>query len=245
MQEDNMALLSRVAAGDRAALSTLVCANLGLVKTIVMRFRGRGAEYEDLVQIGTIGMIRAARSYDPAYETAFSTYAVPLIIGEIRRFLRDDGMVKVSRTTKRQGVEILAARERFEAEHGRTPSTSELAALCGCSEAELVYALDAVSPVGSLSEPVGEEGAGQTLGELIAAEENEIERVTDRIALAEAIAALSPLQRELVYLRYERELSQTETGELLGMTQVQVSREEKRTLRRLRELLCGGDVVHA
>ena len=236
MQQQNAGLLRQVAEGDKTALSSLVCANLGLVKTIALRFLGRGAEYEDLVQIGTIGMIKAARSYDAEYETAFSTYAVPLIIGEIRRFLRDDGMLKVSRSTKRQGVQILAAREQFAAKHGREPSVSELSVLCDMSQAELVYALDAVSPVGSLSEPVGDD-EGTTLGAMLPDKENNIEKMTDHIALTEAIAQLSPLQKQIVALRYRRELSQAQTGAILGMTQVQVSREEKRMLARLREML--------
>ena len=237
MQNQNAELLVQVAEGDKAALTTLICNNLGLVKTIVLRFVGRGAEYEDLVQIGTIGMIKAARSYDPSYETTFSTYAVPLIIGEIRRFLRDDGMIKVSRSTKRQGVQILAAKEAFATKNGRDPTVGELSTLCGMSQAELVYALDAVSPVGSLSEPVGEEEGGTTIGAMLADGENLIERTTDRIALTEAIKRLSPLHKQLVYLRYQKELSQAQTGERLGMTQVQVSREEKRMLTRLREML--------
>lgn len=237
MQEENAALLEQVAAGDKAALGALVSANLGLVRTIALRFRGRGTEFEDLVQIGTIGMLKAARSFDASYGTVFSTYAVPLIIGEIRRFLRDDGMLKVSRSTKRQGVEILAAREAFEKEHGREPTVAELAVQAGLSPAELVYALDAVSPVASLSAPVGEEEGGATICTMLADGEDTIEKTTDHIALAEAVKKLSPLQQELVKLRYRRELSQAETGARLGMTQVQVSREEKRTLLRLRELL--------
>ena len=165
--------------GDNQALDELVRLNLGLVKSLALRFRdrslcgGRAVEYEDLVQIGTIGMIKAASSYDPSYGTAFSTYAVPLIIGEIRRFLRDDGLLKVGRMTKKIGADIARRREEFIAEHGREPHVSELA----------------------------------------------------------------ELWQKIIHLRFERELSQQQTGRILGLSQVKISREEKKILNRLRSAL--------
>ncbi len=236
MQASNQQLLERVQAGDAEAFEHLIVQNMGLVKGIALRFCGRGTDYEDLVQIGTIGMMKAARSFDPGYGTVFSTYAVPLIIGEIRRSLRDDGILKVSRSVKQSGSRILREKELFCRAYGREPRTSELAQRCGMSEEELVYALEAVSPIRSLEEPVGEE-EGMTLEHMVADPTNEIERLTERIALRQAIATLTPTQQRIVELRYGKELSQEQTGQLLGMTQVKISREEKKIMLALRALL--------
>lgn len=238
----NAELLAQVASGDESALDELVTLNLGLVKSLALRFRdrslcgGRAVEYEDLVQIGTIGMIKAARSFDPSYGTAFSTYAVPLIIGEIRRFLRDDGLIKVGRATKKAGADIARRREEFLTEHGREPRVSELAELCGLPEAEVVYALEAVGTVRSLSEPSGDDES-LTLESTLSEQTGEIESATDKIALGEAVADLPELWRKIVYLRFGRELSQQQTGRILGLTQVKISREEKKILDRLRSVL--------
>ena len=233
LYEENPALLRLAKEGDERAFEELVNRNMGLVKRIALRFRDRGTEYEDLVQIGVIGMIKAIRSFDPDYGTAFSTYAVPLIIGEIRRHLRDDGMIKVGRGIKKAGSEVMRERERFMAEMGREPRTLELAERCGMTAEELVYALEAVTPVRSLSEPQGEEDSA-TLEQTLAQKEDDIERITDRIALNQAITQLPPTQRQLVILRYFKGLSQQQTGNILGMTQVKVSREEKKIMEKLR-----------
>lgn len=238
----NAELLALVAEGDNEALGELVTFNMGLVKSLALRFRdrslcgGRAVEYEDLIQIGTIGMIKAARSYDPSYNTAFSTYAVPLIIGEIRRFLRDDGLIKVGRTVKKTGADIGRKREEFVTEHGREPRISELAELCGLPEEEVVYALEAVATVRSLSEPAGEDD-GLTLESTLSEHSVEIDTATDKIALNEAVSGLPELWRKIVYLRFARELSQQQTGRILGMTQVKISREEKKIMDRLRSAL--------
>ncbi len=231
----NNELLRRIKEGDNKALDELVENNMGLVKSIVRRFVDRGCEFEDLLQIGTMGMIKAARSFDFGYSTVFSTYAVPLIIGEIRRFLRDDGMVKVSRTLKRDGACVMKHREDFMRDNGREPRVEELATLCGMTVENVVTALEAVSPIASLSEPVGEDG--MTLDGIIAADENEIDIATDRIALFEAIRELPTMQRQIITLRYMRELSQQQTGDILGLSQVKVSREEKKILEKLRKAL--------
>ncbi len=238
MQQSNRQLLLQLQAGDNEAFDTLILQNLGLVKRIALRFCGRGCDYEDLVQIGTIGMMKAARSFDLSYETAFSTYAVPLIIGEIRRSLRDDGMIKVSRSLKSEGSRILREKEAFLKECGREPRTSELAQRCGISEEDLVYALEAVTPMRSFEEPIGDED-GMTLESVLSDGSGEMEKLTERIALKEAIATLTDTQKQVLQLRYERELSQQQTGKLLGMTQVKISREEKKILLALRKFLSG------
>ncbi len=231
----NAQLLEKVAAGDREAFDTLIAKNIGLVRNVALRFCGRGVEYEDLVQIGSIGMMKAARSFDPAFGTVFSTYAVPLIIGEIRRCLRDDGIIKVSRTLKQQGGRILHEREAFCKQYGREPHLSELAARCGMEQADMMEALNAVSPVRSMEDPVGEDGA--TLGSLLFDPTDEVERSTDHMALTQTIRTLPKEQQQLLYLRYTKEFSQQRTGEILGMTQVKVSREEKKAIAALRKAL--------
>lgn len=232
---DNNLLIAKLKDGDNSALDEIVSANMGLVRSIALRFRDRGTEYEDLVQIGSIGLMRAARSFDFSYGTMFSTYAVPLIIGEIRRFLRDDGMIKVSRSLKSKGAAAMRAREKFIAENGREPSIGELSGICGVTEEELVASVEAVSPIHSLSESVGDNST--TLENFIADNDNAIDSLTDNIALHEALTALTPFQRQIVELRYFKELSQQKTGALLGITQVKVSREEKKILEILRKNL--------
>ena len=235
--EKNALLIEAYQNGDNNALEELVCENIGLVKNIARRFYGRGTEYEDIVQIGTIGMIKAAKSFDAARGTVFSTYAVPLIIGEIRRFLRDDGIIKVSRDVRKKGSAILHAKEEFQKEHLRDPKISELAEICGFSQEEIIYALDAVGPVSSLQESIGGDKDSATIEEMTASDTNEIENVIDNIALREAISHLPKLQQEIIRLRFYKELSQQQTADILGLTQVKVSREEKKIFAFLRKEL--------
>ena len=218
-----------------AATATLLNENMGLVRTAALRFRDRGIEFEDLMQIGTIGMLRAIRTFDLSRDTAFSTFAVPLIVGEIRRNLRDDGMIHVSRTTKQLAADLLRRRQDFTAREGREPSVNELAALVGLSTEEVAMALAATAPVASLSEKVFEDDKGE-LGERITDDEsgNEPAILTDRIALSEAISRMPPLWRKIVLLRYFRNRTQQQTADFLGLTQVKVSREEKKILTFLR-----------
>ena len=231
--ERNAELLERVQMGDGEAEAALVEENLGLVRNVARRFLDRGTEYEDLVQIGTIGMIKAIRSFDLSRGTTFSTYAVPLIVGEIRRHLRDDGIIKVSRTYRRIGVALMNAQNRIRSEEGRDPTIGELAELCGVAPEEAAIALDAIAPVASLSETVyGEEGI--TLEGTIADEDNDIEKAADRIALSQAISRMQPLWQKIVLLRYYRDMTQQQTAERLGLSQVKVSREEKKIMEFLR-----------
>lgn len=233
---DNFELIRKIQNGDSEALEELVEQNSGLVKKIALRFTGRGTEYEDLTQIGMMGMIKAARSFDFNFGTAFSTYAVPLIMGEIRRFLRDDGLIKVGRSTKQKGMLIMREREKFLGSCEREPRVSELAELTGFSSEEVVECMGAVSNIVSLSEPVGDDGE-LTLESTISDDSCTIDGITDRMALNEAIRKLPSLWRNIVYLRYYKELSQVETGKKLGLTQVKVSREEQKILTCLRKEL--------
>lgn len=236
-REENLELVAKAQSGDPTALDTLVSQNMGLCKSIALRFLNRGVEYDDLVQLASLGMIKAVRSFDASFGTAFSTYAVPLIIGEIRRFLRDDGIVKVGRNIKRIGTDAMKKKEEFVREHGREPKMSELSELCGVTAEELVSALDASCPVKSIYEPVGSDSDGACICDLLSDDSDEIGKTTDKIALAEALKALPETQRKLIYLRYVKEMSQANTGRILGMTQVKVSREEKKIIETLRRAL--------
>lgn len=233
-REENIELIRLAQSGDKDSMDKLVTGNMGLCKSIALRFLDRGVEYDDLLQLASIGMIKAVRSFDFSYNTAFSTYAVPLIIGEIRRFLRDDGIIKVSRNIKRLGADAMKKKEEFTRKNDRAPLLSELAELCCASVDDIVTALDASCPVRSIYEPIGQDEDGASLYELIAESDDGISKMTDKIALSEAIKALPEIQRKLIYLRYVKEMSQENTGRILGMTQVKVSREEKKILQALR-----------
>ena len=238
IHEKNAALLKRVKEGDASAESELLEQNMGLVRTVAKRFVDRGTELEDLIQIGSIGMLKAIRSFSLERGTVFSTYAVPLIVGEIRRHLRDDGPIKVSRIYKRQGVAILKEKNRIMTEEGREAGIAELAERCGMSIEDAATSLDAVSPITSLSEYVyGEDSV--TFEGVLADEESEAEseHICDRVAIAQCLARLTPLWRKLILLRYYRNMTQQQTAELLGLTQVKVSREEKKILLYLKEEL--------
>lgn len=222
-----------------AATEALIRINLGLVRSISVRFKDRGVDVDDLIQIGTIGMIKAIRSFDLSRETTFSTYAVPLIIGEIRRHLRDDGLIKISRYHKKLGMDIMNARNRIIGDEGREPKIEELAALCGVTPEDAAVAMDAAAPVMSLSAAVSSEDSALTLESRIADSDNDIERMSDHIALSQAISKMPPVWRQIVVLRYYKDMTQQETAEVLGLSQVKVSREEKKIMAFLREELAG------
>ena len=231
----NRELIICAQSGDERATETLIIENTALVKSIALKFRDRGTEFEDLMQIGTIGMIKAIRSFDMDRGTAFSTYAVPLIVGEIRRHLRDDGLIRVSRSYKRTGIIIMREKNRIMTEEGREASVAELAALAGVSVEEAAIAIDAVSPVSSLSETVYGEDS-KTLDAVIPDRESadELENLNDRIALAQAINKMPADWRKIVLLRYYRNMTQQEVANIMGLSQVKVSREEKKIMTFLR-----------
>ncbi|MGM9631947.1 MAG: sigma-70 family RNA polymerase sigma factor [Eubacteriales bacterium] len=239
-RERNIELIIRAQSGDEAdsmdALSLLIEENMGLVRSIALRFRDRGTEYDDLVQIGTIGMIKAVRSFSLERETAFSTYAVPLIMGEIKRHLRDDGPIKISRIYKKLSVELMHARNRILSDEGREPSISELAALCGVSIEDASVALETVNLISSLSETYGDDEK-LTLESQLSSDDCEIERLNDKIALSQAIDKLPKDQKKIITLRYFRNMTQQQVADALGLSQVKVSREEKKILAFLREEL--------
>ncbi len=232
---DTMELLQKYANGDTSVEAQLMEQNGGLVGSIAARFRGRGAEFEDLIQIGSIGLLKAIRSFDISRGNAFSTYAVPLIIGEIRRFLRDDGAIKVSRIQKRNGAALMHAREKYLAEFGSEPRLDELAEMVGISPEEAAVAIDSTTPVRSLSEIIG--GEDFELEDVIPSSEDTLGKMVEKIALKETISTLPPMWRKIILLRYFRDYSQQQTAEALGLTQVKVSREEKKIFTELRSHL--------
>ena len=230
---DTPALLEEARRGDNEACTRLIEENGGLIWSVVRRYYGRGAEPEDLYQLGCLGFLKAVRGFDPAFGCQFSTYAVPKIAGEIRRFLRDDGAVKVSRGLKERAGTIRAARERLAAALGREPALSELAAETGLEPEEIAAAEEASLPVASLQ---AETGDGMTLESVLGTDGME-EGIVEREALREAIAALPERERKVILLRYYRNMTQEGAARLLGVSQVQVSRIERKAVEQLRRKL--------
>ncbi len=210
-----------------------ICQNLGLVHTCAHRFIGRGIEYDDLYQAGCMGLVKAIDGFDESRGLKLSTYAVPVILGEIRRLFRDGGTVKVSRSLKELSLKVGRERDRFQAEHGREPTVGELAERLRLEREQVVEALGAALPALSLTRS-GDEDNGDEIDLPIAAPE---EAVTDRLALQQVLGSLPEHDRQLIEWRYFRRKTQQYTADQLGMTQVQVSRRERAILRELRRLL--------
>ncbi len=231
----NRELILKAQSGDEKATETLIIENTALVKSLALKFRDRGTEFEDLMQIGTIGMLKAISSFQIERGTAFSTYAVPLIVGEIRRHLRDDGLIRVSRGYKRTGITIMREKNRIMTEEGRDAGIAELAAYAGVSVEEAAIAIDAVSPISSLSDNVYGEDS-KTLDSVIPDRESadEFENLADRLSLGQAINKMPPEWRKIVLLRYYRDMTQQQVANALGLSQVKVSREEKKIMSFLR-----------
>ena len=225
------ALLEAARGGDSTACEQVLLENNGLIWSVVRRYYGRGVEPDDLYQLGCLGFLKAVQGFDPEYGTQFSTYAVPKIAGEIRRFLRDDGPVKVSRGLKERGNAIRAARARLYAQLGGEPTLSELAEEVDLSPEDIAAAETAVDPVVSLHTETGADGL--TL-EGILTVGNEEESMVERITLRAALSALPERERQVLLLRYYKGMTQMNTARILGVSQVQVSRLERRALNKLR-----------
>lgn len=254
--EETAVLIERSQAGDKEARETLIEENLGLVRHIVKRFAGRGYDMEDLFQIGCIGLMKAIDKFDLNYEVRFSTYAVPMIQGEIKRFLRDDGMVKVSRTLKENGWKVKQAAERLLQQLGRDASLQELSEATGLNVEDIVLALDANVEVESIYKSVyqsdGNEiylvdqvvggngsmnytGVGRTISNGGAHEDTEKEKILNHMLLEQLLEKLDDREMELIRMRYFQDKTQVEVAKYMGISQVQVSRMEKRILLQLRE----------
>ena len=228
------ALLEAAREGDSAACEQVLLENNGLIWSVVRRYYGRGVEPDDLYQLGCLGFLKAVRGFDPEFGTQFSTYAVPKIAGEIRRFLRDDGPIKVSRGLKERGNDIRTARSRLSSRLGREPTLSELAEETGLTAEDIAAAETAIDPVVSLQSETGTDGL--TLEGMLTAG-NEEEGMVERLTLRSAIDALPERERQVLLLRYYKGLTQVNTARVLGVSQVQVSRLERRALEKLRREL--------
>jgi RNA polymerase sporulation-specific sigma factor len=227
-------LIALSQSGDQLARETLVNCNIRLVWSVVQRFLNRGYEAEDLFQIGCIGLLKSVDKFDLSYDVKFSTYAVPMIIGEIQRFLRDDGTLKVSRSLKELAGKVRKTKDELSKKIGRLPTIKEVADELGITPEDVVFAQEAGKPLSSIHETVFEnDGDPITLMDQIA--DDTQDKWFEKLALNEAIGALSERERLIVYLRYFRDQTQSEVASRLGISQVQVSRLEKKILQSIKD----------
>ena len=248
--DDTTVLIEQLQAGRTELRDVLVEKNLGLVQHIVKRYVGRGVDAEDLFQIGSIGLIKAIDKFDLSFEVKFSTYAVPLICGEIKRFLRDDGIVKVSRSLKENNIQIRRFIERFSNENGRDPSMEEIAKETGLEQEDILLAMESANEVESiyqsvyqsdgnelyLVDQIVEGGVRKGLGQAYSSyEDKEKEEVLNHILVGQMMERLSEMEQKLIHMRYFEDKTQTEVAAVCGISQVQVSRLEKKILLKLRK----------
>ena len=231
-----LALIGRAHQGDKEARDTLFEENTGLIYSVARRFTGRGVEMEDLFQIGSIGLLKAVDKFNLEYEVQFSTYAVPMTAGEIKRYLRDDGILKVSRSLKENHYRIYKARESLERMLGREPTLTELEKELDMPMEELVMTMESGAEVESLQKTIYQ-GEGQEISLLdkLPEKENQQEHLLNRLFLEEILKDLDARERRLIYMRYFQDMTQTEIAKIMEISQVQVSRMEKRILKRLQE----------
>ncbi|EOS27245.1 RNA polymerase sigma-70 factor, sigma-B/F/G subfamily [Lachnospiraceae bacterium 3-1] len=229
-------LLAAAHQGDKNAREQMIQNNLGLVWSIVHRFSNRGYELEELFQVGSIGLMKAVDKFDLSFDVKFSTYAVPMITGEIKRFLRDDGMIKVSRGLKENGAKVQKAREKLQASLGREPTLQEISEMTGFPREEIVMALEANGEVESLNKTYASGGGKEvSLGERLPQDKDNHEVLLNHLLLEQLMAELGEMERNLIELRYFGDKTQVQVAKELNISQVQVSRLEKRILLRMRE----------
>lgn len=233
--ERTMELIPLAKGGDVEAMEELVRCNMALVRSIVKKYVNRGVEYDDLYQIGSMGLVKAVKNFDPAYNVRFSTYAVPMIAGEIKRYLRDDGMIKVSRSLKELAGKAAAAQVELSSRLGRDPGIQELAEYMGENPEDISMAMDASRPHISIYEPVyGDEGDALVMDKLTGSSDGDDDAL-DRIMLQQLMSILEPREQKIIMLRYFRDKTQSEIAASMGISQVQVSRLESRIMKKLRE----------
>lgn len=237
---DTLELIKLANSGNKLARDRVVTENVGLIWSIVKRFNNRGHDMEDLFQIGTIGLIKAVDKFDHSFEVKFSTYAVPMITGEIKRFLRDDGMIKVSRSLKEIATKIRYEREKYCKLYGKEPTLEEIRKELKITKEEFVMALETSNEVESLYKTIYQgEGMPIYLIDKLTETESENDKIVDNLALQEIIATLDEKEQEIIRQRYFNDRTQTDIAKKLGISQVQVSRLEKRILKVMRERLVG------
>jgi len=236
--EETLELIEKAQNGDNEAKEILVRKNIALVKSLVKKFMNRGYEYEDLFQLGSIGLIKAIQNYEPKFNVRFSTYAVPMIVGEIKRFLRDDGMIKVSRSLKELVNKSTAAREQLKGKLGRDPSVQEIAEAIDSTPEEIVYAMEAVRTPASIYDVIYEDEDNPILLiDKMSEDTPQIDETMERITLNDLLSKLDKRERTIIIMRYFRDKTQSEIAEMLNISQVQVSRIEKKVLLKMREML--------
>lgn len=235
--EETMRLISEAKNGSEDAKTTLITENLPLIKSIVRRYRNRGTEYDDLMQLGSLGFLKAINNFDMSYDVRFSTYAVPMIMGEIKRFLRDDGYMKVSRAVKTLHAKVIRYIAETRAKGGEEPTPKQLAEHFGVEQGDIVFCLDAAKLPVSIYDKFDEddERSQSMMDKLVGSDDTD--RMIDRIALKSVMSALTDRERKIIILRYFRDMTQSEIAEYLGVSQVQVSRLEAKILKKLRENL--------
>lgn len=236
--EETLSLIKKAQNGDAEAKEILVQKNIALVKSLIKKFLNRGYEYEDLFQLGSIGLIKAIHNYNPEYNVRFSTYAVPMIVGEIKRFLRDDGIIKVSRSLKELVNKVVSVKEQLKAVHGREPSISEIADAVGSTPEDIVYALEATRMPASIYDVIYEdEDSPILLIDKMAEEDKNVNEVMNRITLEDLLSKLDKREREIITMRYFEDKTQSQIAAYLGISQVQVSRIEKKVLLKMRKMM--------
>lgn len=214
----------------------MVKRNIALVKSIIKKYLNRGVDYDDLFQIGCLGLVKAIKNYDPAYQVRFSTYAVPMIAGEVKRYLRDDGMVKVSRSLKELAIKVAAAQEKLNLRFGREAGIMEIAEETGADPGDIVMALEASRPHASIYDPVYGDDSDACVMDKLASDEDCESGIVNRILLKELLSQLDPRERQLIMMRYFMNKTQSDTAKELGVSQVQVSRLESKILKKLRDV---------
>ncbi len=232
--QDNTALIERAREGDKQAENLLVEKNMGLVYSIVRRFSKHGCDSEDLAQIGAIGLIKAVKKFNPEFNVQFSTYAVPMITGEIKRFLRDDGSVKISRSLKENALKGWRCEELLRRRLNRQPTVKEIAEECGIDAESLIEAFEAAAPPESIYESVYSSGDKEiSLIDTLAGGDIE-EEIVNKVLIDEILKRMKPREREIILLRYFRGKTQSEIARVMGVSQVQISRIEKKAIERIR-----------
>lgn len=241
IDQDTLELIHRAKSGDRKAQDILVQNNIGLVWSVVKRFQNRGYELDDLFQIGCIGLIKAINKFDDIFEVKFSTYAVPMIMGEIKRFIRDDGMIKVSRSLKETANKARVVKEMLTKSLGREPTICEIADKLQIEAEELVMAMEAGSAPESLYSILHEGDTNPILLiDRIDEGSDDENKVINKIALRQILDSLKPREKQIIVLRYFKEKTQTQIAKILGISQVQVSRIEKKILNEMRKKINAG-----
>lgn len=235
--EATVELIKNAQHGNDAALEELVSSNAALVKSIVKRFINRGVEYDDLFQVGSIGLIKAIKNFNGDFNVRFSTYAVPMIIGEIKRFLRDDGMVKVSRTLKETAAKAVKAREELALTFSREVGVKDIAKYMGVDSEDIAMALEASRPHVSIYEKAYNDDSQTRIMDKIAQERDDISETVDKVLLKELLSSLEPRERQIIFMRYFYDKTQNEVAEALEISQVQVSRLESKILLKMRKKL--------